>query len=75
MPLGGTIYESMIWILSGVVGVVWAMLLYETGLIASNRMVGVGYCIFFFLFEFNIDLIHSFHCCKLSNTMSNLNKC
>ena len=49
IPLGGTIYESKIWILSGVVGVVWAMLLYETGLIASNRMVGVGCCILLLL--------------------------
>ena len=44
-------YGSKVWILSGVVGVAWAMLLYETGLIASNRMVGVGCCILFFLFE------------------------
>ena len=59
IPDGGTIHGNMIWILSGVIGVAWAMLLYGTGLIAS-RMVGVGCCILFFLFEFYIDLIHSF---------------
>ena len=48
VPDGGTMYRSMIWVLSGVVGVAWAML-YGTGLIAS-RMVGVEcYILFPFL--------------------------
>ena len=46
VPDGGTIYGSVIWVLSGVVGVARAMLLHGTGIIAS-RMVGVGCCILF----------------------------
>ena len=49
VPVGGKMYGSKVWILSEVVEVAWAMLLYGTGLIAS-RMVGVGcYILFPFL--------------------------
>ena len=46
VPVGGTMYRSVIWVLSGVVGVAVAMLLYGAGLIAS-RVVVVGCCILF----------------------------